>query len=65
METEGGSGGENAQITTRDVRLVERALRERWQIPKALRGPLIDRLAGIVQDLKASPREVTSAAIAL
>jgi hypothetical protein len=44
---------------------VERALRERWPIPKALRGPLIDRLAGIVQDPEASPREATSAARAI
>jgi hypothetical protein len=44
---------------------VERALRERWPIPKALRGPLIDRLAGIVQDPEASPREATAAARAI
>jgi hypothetical protein len=54
-----------AERGIRDTRLVERALRERWPIPKALRGPLIDRLAGIVQDPETSPREATSAAKAI
>ena len=62
--TEGGLGGASGR-GTRDTRLVERALRERWPIPKALRGPLIERLAGIVQDPNASPREATSAAKAI
>lgn len=35
------------QIGARHSSLVERALRERWPIPEALRGPLIDRLAGL------------------
>src|SRR3954454_24852638 len=63
-DPEGGLGGTNGR-GIRDVRLVERALRERWPIPKALRGPLIDRLARIVQDPEASPREATSAAKAI
>jgi hypothetical protein len=63
-EPEGGLGGKTGR-GIRDVRLVERALREYWPIPKALRGPLIKRLAGIVQDTNASPREVTSAAKAI
>src|SRR4051794_34036988 len=62
--SERGLGGETGR-GTRDIRLVERALRERWPIPKALRGPLIDRLAKIVQDPEASPREATSAAKAI
>ena len=45
--SQGGLGG-NTGRGIRDARLVERALRERWPISKALRGPLIDRLAGIV-----------------
>jgi hypothetical protein len=44
---------------------VERALRERWPIPKALRKPLIERLNEIVQDTASSPREVASAAKAI
>jgi hypothetical protein len=44
---------------------VERALRERWAIPKALRRPLIERLGQIVQDPEAGPREVTAAARAI
>ena len=46
--SQGGLGG-NTGRGIRDARLVKRALRERWPIPKALRGPLIDRLAGIVR----------------
>src|SRR3954471_11495405 len=60
----GGLGGPSRR-GARDPRLVERALRERWPIPKALRGPLIERLAGIVQNPDASPREATSAAKAI
>jgi hypothetical protein len=47
------------------TRLLERALRERWPIPKALRKPLIERLYEIVQDTGSSPREVTAAAKAI
>ncbi len=60
----GGLGGESGR-GIRDVRLVERALKERWPIPKALRGPLIERLARIVRDSEASPREAISAARAI
>ena len=60
----GGLGG-STRNGVRDTRLVERALRERWPIPKALRGPLIDRLAKIVLDPEASPREATAAARAI
>jgi hypothetical protein len=49
----------------KDARLVERALRESWPVPQALRKPLIQRLANIVQDPKASPREAVAAARAL
>jgi len=44
---------------------VERALRERWRIPKAMRGTLIDRLGRILEDEGSGPREVTSAAKAI
>jgi hypothetical protein len=49
----------------KDARLVERALRERWPVPQALRRPLVERLGKIVQDPKASPREAVAAARAL
>ena len=49
----------------RDTRLVGRGLRERRPIPKAIRKPLIERLAEIVHDTDSSPREVTSAAKAI
>ena len=64
-DVEGGLGGATGPRAIRDTRLVERALRERWPIPKALRGPLIERWNEIVQDTASSPREVTSAATAI
>jgi hypothetical protein len=49
----------------RDTRLVAKALAESWPIPRNLRRPLVARLAGIVQDPDASPREATAAARAI
>jgi hypothetical protein len=49
----------------RTTRLIERALRERWPIPRTMRKPLIERLNEVVQDTASSPREVTSAAKAI
>jgi hypothetical protein len=46
----------------RDLGLMGRALRERWEIPEAVRGPLMKRLSAIVQDPGAAPREVLAAA---
>jgi len=63
-QSEGGLGGGTGR-GIRDTRLVERALRERWPIPKALRRPLIERLSEIVRDPGSSPREATSAAKAI
>ncbi len=34
---------------------MERVRRERWPVPNALRGPLIDRLAGIVRTPRDQP----------
>jgi hypothetical protein len=59
-QDEGGLGGKTGR-GIRDVRLVERALREDWPIPPALRPKLIKRLSKIIQDKTASPREITSA----
>jgi hypothetical protein len=65
-QPEGGLGGNlRPGRGARDTRLMERALRERWPIPKAIRKPLIDRLYEIVEDTGSSPREVTSAAKAI
>lgn len=63
-QPEGGSGGTTAP-GIRTTRLIERAIRERWPIPKAIRRPLIERLYEIVEDTASSPREVTSAAKAI
>jgi hypothetical protein len=65
-EPDGGSlGGGTPRQRMKDARLVERALRERWPIPKAIRKPLVDRLNEIIQDTQSSPREVVSAARAI
>ncbi len=65
-QPEGGLGGNFVPGRgIRDTRLVERALRERWPIPKAIRKPLVERLAEIVEDTASSPREVISAAKAI
>ena len=65
-QPEGGLGGDHAPGRgIRETRLVERALRERWPIPSAIRKPLIERLAEIVEDTASSPREVISAAKAI
>ncbi len=63
-QPQGGSGGATAR-GIRTTRLLERALRERWPIPRKIRKPLIERLNEIVQDTASSPREVTSAAKAI
>src|SRR5262245_46998056 len=63
-EPPGGLGGGSGR-GIRDTRLVARAVAERWPIPRALRGPLIERLATIAMDPEASPREVAAAARAI
>src|SRR6516162_8238090 len=57
--------GDNRRLGIRDVRLAERALREQWPIPDALRGRLIARLGEVLDDPAATPREVIAAARAL
>ena len=42
--------------------LVKRATRERWRIPRELRGPLVERLGLIVQDCKAGSSRTVAAA---
>jgi hypothetical protein len=63
--TESGGSGGDTRRRIHDTRLVERALRERWPIPGALRRPLVERLGSIVQDPKATPREAVAAARAI
>src|SRR5688572_3876544 len=63
-QPQGGSGGATAP-GIRTTRLVERALRERWPIPRRLRKPLIGRLYEVVEATGSSPREVVSAAKAI
>jgi hypothetical protein len=60
-EIQEGSGGQNAS-GRRCARLVKRAQRERWGIPRALRRPLIERLSEIVRDPMTEPQEMISAA---
>jgi len=49
----------------RDTRLWEKALRERWPIPEAMRGVIVKTLAKILIDPESSNREKTAAARAL
>jgi hypothetical protein len=42
-------------------RLMPRAMRERWPIPGSLRRPLVERLAEIILDRNAAPRDVLMA----
>jgi hypothetical protein len=65
-EDVGGTlGGGTRSQRMKDCRLVERAIAESWPIPDKLRPRLIKRLARIMMDRDASPREATSAAKAL
>jgi hypothetical protein len=47
---------------TQVSRLVKRATRERWRIPRNLRGPLVGRLNLIAQDCKAGSSGSVAAA---
>lgn len=49
----------------RTTRMLERAVREKWPIPDAVREAIIKRQAKIAIDVNSSPREATSAARAL
>jgi hypothetical protein len=62
METEGGSGGENVQITTRDVRLTERAIRESWDLPEVTRQAMLARLGTLISDPTTKTRAFLAAA---
>jgi len=55
MSEHDGRLGGKTERSIRGTRLADRILRELWPISKPLRGLLIDRLAGIVQDRRASP----------
>lgn len=54
-----------SQPSHSDVRLSIRALRQGWNVPADLRSRIVEMLAEIVADGKATPRERTSAARAL
>lgn len=49
----------------RQTRLWERALKERWPIPEAMRSGIVKALGKILIDPETSPREKTAAARAL
>ncbi len=49
----------------RETRRWEKALRERWPIPDAMRSVIVKSLAKILLDADSSPREKTAAAKAL
>ena len=57
----GGSGGECIQPTTRDVRLLSRALAESWDIPEDIRRAIVERMGAVVMDPQAKLRAVLAA----
>jgi hypothetical protein len=66
-EPPGGSGGDlrAETMTARDTRMVEKAIRQRWDIPEATRRRLPEVLAGIIDREDASDRNRIAAARAL
>ena len=50
---------------TRDTRLIMRALKNRWPITDKMKGPVIEKLVGIISNAGTAPREAISAAKAL
>src|SRR5262249_23494386 len=65
-ESPGRLGGAPVRAgQTRDPRLYEQALRERWPVPPAARARVVKRLLEVVNNKASSPRELTSAAKAL
>jgi hypothetical protein len=60
-ENAGGSGGECIQPTTRDPRLLSRALAESWDIPEDIHKGIVDRLGAVVLDPDSKLRAVLAA----
>ena len=58
----GGSGGESATSTTRDVRLLERAIRESWNLPESTRQAMVARLGTLMSDPTTKTRAFLAAA---
>lgn len=52
-------------MSIQETRLWEKALKERWPIPEAMRGVIVKSLGRILVDSETSPREKTAAARAL
>lgn len=60
-KTRGGSGGAcDPPPSVREVRLLARALRERWEIGDEAREAIMKRLTGAVQDPRTRLRAVTA-----
>jgi hypothetical protein len=57
----GGSGGAPIESTTRDVRLLARAVGEHWDIPEDVRRGIVERLGAVVTDPQAKLRAVLAA----
>jgi len=64
METEGGSGGGSSQPqpTSWDVRLLERAIRESWDLPEDTRQAMVARLGTLISDPATKTRAFLAAA---
>jgi hypothetical protein len=61
-QTVGGSGGSNGRFTTRDVRLIERAIRESWDLPEDTRRAMVARLGTMIADPETKTRAFLAAA---
>ncbi|MCC7424810.1 MAG: hypothetical protein IT428_31450 [Planctomycetaceae bacterium] len=59
--TDGGLGGTIRQRGTRDTRLIEKAIKQRWPIPAEKRAQLIERQLAIATAKNSSNREATAA----
>lgn len=49
----------------RDIRMIQKAMEQRWPIKQEYKEALVKRLMRIIADPKSSPREVTAASRAL
>jgi hypothetical protein len=61
-ESQGGRGEFwDGDFRNSDARLVNRAMREGWPIPQALRRDVVMRVGRIVRSNEAAPRDITAA----
>ena len=62
-EDVGGSGGESASTTTRDVRLLERTVCESWDLAEDMRQAAVGRLGTLISDPTTKTRAFVAATL--